>query len=320
MRWIEQSNTFSYFNSQTFKNRFRSLSDMNSFVLFLKGILMGICDLVPGISGGTIALITGIYERLITGMKNLNIRWIYYLLHFIFTGRTSSWHKARLAFFDIDWPFFVPLGTGILLAIILGAHLITYLLDNAFAYTMLFFIGLILASIVLIQKQITSKLYSESKFLLVGGIVGLLFALFSPTSTPTAWWFIIFSGFIAVFALFLPGVSGSYLLLLLDKYEFILEAVKQPFSHIWILVLFVIGAIIGMYSISHAISYVLKKAHDATLYGLIGVVMGSLLLPIMDVLQTGPFTGAQAIVSLVFLLIGFGIPLTIRYFVSRKTL
>ena len=198
---------------------------------FLKGILMGIADIIPGISGGTIALILGIYERLINAIKSIS-----------------------------DFKFLIPLGLGIFTAIIAGSFTIPYLLDTYPAYIFAFFTGLILGSIKIIYKRI--KLHKISGFTL--GILGFILAFvitgLKLLQINHSYLIIFFSGIIAISAMLLPGISGSYILLVLGQYKFMLTALKD--INIPYILIFIAGAIIGLIFFSRIISYLLKLHHS----------------------------------------------------------
>lgn len=279
------------------------------FLFFGKGLLMGIADSVPGISGGTIALLTGIYERLIKGIKNVNIKWFIYFMKFFFTARTSALLHSKKEFKRIDWYFFIPLVIGIFIGLYSMAHVLSYLLASHKASTLLFFVGAIGASVSLLFKRITRP-YANS---VIGGsiIIGLVIALIVPTQTPAVWWMWIISGFVAISAMLLPGVSGSYILLLLGKYDQALEVLKSPWSHISILILFGIGIIIGLYIMSRVISYLLAHHHHFTIQALIGLVIGSLAMPLSQIMPV------YTHMSLLFLVIGAAIPLILHAKLSK---
>ncbi|MFT4313136.1 MAG: DUF368 domain-containing protein [Candidatus Woesearchaeota archaeon] len=285
---------------------------------FTRGIAMGIADLIPGISGGTIAFITGIYERLILGIKSLNVVWIFYLLKFLFTGRTSAWHKTRVHFAKIDWFFFIPLALGIALAVFIGAHVISYLLDSYLAQTLSFFVGIIFLSLFFFQKHVEPISQKTRLYFILGSSIGVLLAIAIPTQTPSTWWMYIISGFFGIFALFLPGISGSYILLILGKYSEVLEVLISPFSLLWLLFFFIIGAIAGMYIVSRIVSFLLHIAHDKTLYTLMGIILGSLLLPLSLIFEEFTLQFFFT-VFLPFFLLGLVIPFSIHKYVEKKT-
>jgi len=259
---------------------------------FFKGMLMGICDIIPGVSGGTIAFILGIYERLINAIKNINIKF---------------YNKENLR--KMDLKFLIPLGLGIVVAFGVGSRIVPYLLDNYPAYTFAFFFGLILGSIKLIHKK--SKRLNLRRIL--AGVLMFLFAFWiAGLKTLTAnhsYGIVFFSGILAISAMLLPGISGSFILLLLGQYKFMLEALKN-FKVLYI-VSFLIGAIIGLLGFSRLLSYLLKKYHSVTMWALIGLMLGALRVPfdnIVFVKELYPGLGfvwsltSVVITSLLFLL------------------
>ncbi len=228
------------------------MSKMNVLKLYLKGFLMGLCDLIPGISGGTIAFITGIYDKLI--------------------GEVNNFFHFR----KFDWKFLLVLGIGIVSAILALSHLISYLLKYYMAFTMSFFFGLILAS----SKFIFSDIPIKKKnywFGIFGFSVGLLFLLLSPTIVfKPSILYVILGGFLAISAMFLPGISGSFILLILGLYEYIITAVKT-FDYVS-LSYFGVGVLIGAVVISRIIHFFLSRFKSQTLYFLFGLVIGSSLI------------------------------------------
>ena len=233
----------------------------------LKGALMVISDIIPGVSGGTIAFILWIYERLINSIKNLNIS-------FLFSNRKENWNR-------MDLGFLIPLGIGIVAAFGIGSFIIPYLLENHPAYIFSFFFGLILGSIYLIKKRVkTIKL----KYLGIGTIAfifAFIFAGLETLSSSHSYIFIFFSGMAAIMAMLLPGISGSYVLLVLGQYKFMLEALKG--LKIFYIISFILGALIGLILSSRIILYLLKRYHNLTIWALIGLMLGSLRVPFNNV-------------------------------------
>jgi len=266
---------------------------------FCKGMVMGVADIVPGISGSTIALLLGIYERLIRSIKELNVLWIWHYLRFFFTARTSALHNARREFKRIDWEFFIPLGLGIAIVLFIGAHLFSYLFNTYLSQTLLFFIGIILASTILLFKRI-EKPYSGVT-LISGVLIGLAVGLFVPTTTSDSFTMWVLSGFIAMSVMLLPGVSGSYVLYILGKYEQTLQVIRSPFDHFLTLVFFGIGALLALYTMSRVVSWLLTHFHTITLQFLVGLIIGSLAAPIRQIAFVS-WTGA------VLFLVGLCIP------------
>jgi putative membrane protein len=276
---------------------------------FLKGFLMGICDLVPGISGGTIAFITGIYSRFISSIKNiLSFRGISELicvsLRFNLRDINKTYNK-----YDIYFLFVLFL--GILSAILIGSRFILFFLTNYFVFTISFFIGLILASSILIFKEINDHRINHQVFAFIGFFSGLIFLFFNPLKIDISLFHIFISGFVAVSAMFLPGISGSYLLYLLGTYEYLLNSLHN-FS-IVVIIVFLIGAVLGAIFISRIISFFLKRYHSYTLYTLFGFVIGSLIIPLKEVFSYNLFF-LEAVISILLFLIGLLLVLIISYF------
>ena len=236
----------------------------NYLLVLLKGCAMGAADVIPGVSGGTIAFITGIYGTLLDSIKAFDLR----ALRLFLTGRWGEWWRK------INGKFLFSLLAGIGISIFSLAKLMTWLLENEPIGIWSFFFGLIIASSVLVAREIKHwNLWS-----VVSGVVGIVVAYYitvvTPTETPDAWWFIILSGAIAICAMILPGISGSFILLLMGKYLFIMEAVHT--LDIGILALFAVGAVAGIISFSHVLSWLLNHYHNVTVSLLTGFMIGSL--------------------------------------------
>ncbi|MEM4263544.1 MAG: DUF368 domain-containing protein [Candidatus Woesearchaeota archaeon] len=280
-----------------------------SIKIFFKGMLMGGADVIPGVSGGTMALITGIYERLILGLKGINIRWMLPL----FKGKPK---KAWKELMQIDFGLFIPLGLGIILAFLIGAHTITYLLDKYTAYIYAFFFGLILASVRIVQKQtkkfrITGLITIMIGFALAFWIVGL-----KALQTTQAYWFIFLCGMIAICAMLLPGISGAFMLLMLGQYQFMLEALKG--LKIWYILSFMAGAIISLLGASHMLAYLLKRFHSPTMGLLVGLMLGALRQPFEKIVSTPIEWGAlQIAITIIFGVIGVSIVLILGMYENK---
>ncbi len=243
----------------------------NYLLIYLKGILMGLCDLVPGISGGTIAFITGIYERLIKSIHNISPRNKILLLKNI--TKPKEFSKLLVKF---DFGFLSILLLGIGTAIIIGSKAIHYLLENYLVYISFFFIGLIIASSRFIYGEI--KIHSNLNLLfgIIGFLIGLSLILFNETSNSNpSILFLFFSGFLAISAMLLPGISGSYILLILGTYTYVISIIKTFSFDILNLTPFFIGLIIGFVVISRVINFLFKLDKSKTLYLLLGFVIGS---------------------------------------------
>ena len=225
---------------------------------------MGGADVVPGVSGGTIAFITGIYEELLNSIKSIDKTAIQLLL------------ALKIADFwkHINGNFLITLFSGIFISIISLAKLIHYLLNHQPIQLWSFFFGLIIISALVVSRQIKQwKIH-----VIISGIAGILIAFFitgaTPATTPDNYLFIFLSGAIAICAMILPGISGSFILLILGKYEFIIEAVKE--LNILVIIVFGFGCVLGLLSFSRLVSWLLNKYHDLTVALLAGFMIGSL--------------------------------------------
>lgn len=230
----------------------------------LKGLAMGAADVVPGVSGGTIAFISGIYEELLTSIKSIDFT----ALKLLFTGKLKEFWKK------INGTFLLSLVTGIAISIFSLANLATYLLENEPIAIWAFFFGLIIASCLIVSRDISKWRLGTVALLLLGGAFGYMITVISPGETPNTWWFIMLSGAIAICAMILPGTSGAFILLLMGKYQFLMNAVQE--LNIPVIALFIVGAIIGVICFSHFLTWLLKNYHNSTIALLIGVMMGSL--------------------------------------------
>ncbi len=233
-------------------------------LLALKGCAMGAADVVPGVSGGTIAFISGIYTELINSIKSVDVA----ALKLLFSFRIKDfWKKINGSF------LFSVLG-GIAISILSLAKAMSYLLENHPIMIWSFFFGLIVASAGLIFKEVKKFNVASLIAIIAGAAIASYITVMSPTETPNDWWFIVLCGAIAICAMILPGISGSFILLLMGKYAYILNAVST--FEVTTLGLFITGAVIGIVSFSHLLSWLLKKFHTATLSLLTGFMIGSL--------------------------------------------
>lgn len=252
------------------------MSKRNYPLLILRGCAMGAADVVPGVSGGTIAFITGIYEELIDSIKAVDLQAVKLLLKF---KLAEFWKK-------INGNFLISVIAGIGISIFSLAKLMTWLLENHPIYIWSFFFGLIIASSVLVAKEIKKWSIFTVISLILGAIIAYGITVMTPSETPDSWWFIILSGAIAICAMILPGISGAFILLLMGKYTYILGAVSA--FNIGVLLLFAVGAVTGITSFSHLLSWLLKHHHTATVSLLTGFMVGSLnkVWPWKETLQT----------------------------------
>ena len=233
-------------------------------LLTLKGMGMGASDVVPGVSGGTIAFIAGIYEELINSIKSFNLD----AFKALFSLRLTKFWK------QVNGNFLFAVFSGILISVFSLANLLEYLLINHPVFIWSFFFGLVIASAIVILKDIKKWDLFVAGFFITGFLLAFYITTFSPMQTREAYWFIFLSGAIAICAMILPGISGSFILLLLGKYQFILNAVSE--LKIIVLFVFTAGAATGLIAFSNFLSWLLKKFRDPTIAMLAGFMGGSL--------------------------------------------
>ena len=232
--------------------------DLKEIILiFLKGLFMGSADIVPGVSGGTIALITGIYERLIYAISSIRFSFLKPLLKANFSD-----FKEKL-FEEIDFELFIPLILGIGIAFITLAKVISYLLDTQTAYTFSFFLGLILASAYILYTKLENFNFNLIIMSLIGIILSYIFVGLNPIATNHSLIVIFISGLIAICAMILPGISGSFLLLLLGQYQYMLNALNS--RNLVEIFVFGIGAVIGILGFSKLLNYLLERYESSTM-------------------------------------------------------
>lgn len=298
----------------------------------LKGVCMGAADVIPGVSGGTIAFMTGIYEELLGSIKSIDATAVKLLLH----GKFAQMWK------HVNGNFLLSVFAGILVSVFSLAKLMQYLLVHHPVPTWAFFLGLIIASSVYIIRDIfrESRSYAVNGALILAGIVlGVVICMLSPTRTPDDWWFVLISGAIAICAMILPGISGSFILVILGKYHYIMEAISE--LNIPVLLIFAAGAVGGIIAFSHLLSWLLKKCRQGTLSVLAGFIIGSLIKvwpwsveapsqavrPLFDWASFTPVlpgkfvevNGGDAFVgqAVVFALIGFALVFVIEFAAAR---
>ncbi|MGC9403329.1 DUF368 domain-containing protein [Vibrio genomosp. F10] len=237
---------------------------MNYFTTFLKGMAMGAADVVPGISGGTIAFITGIYDTLLESIRRIN------------PSALTLWKKEGFsaAFSHINGLFLIALFSGVLTSIATLAKLISWLLIEHPIPLWSFFFGLILISIVHIGKQIEQRSLSRLAFFLLGIAAAYSITVLHPLELEVTNVNILLAGAIAICAMILPGISGSFILLLIGMYSPVLTAVKS--FQVDVLVLFLSGCVIGLLCFSHLLSRLLHSFRDLTLIFLTGLMVGTL--------------------------------------------
>ncbi|MGV8828641.1 MAG: DUF368 domain-containing protein [Breznakibacter sp.] len=233
-------------------------------LLITKGMAMGAADVVPGVSGGTIAFIAGIYEELINSIKSFNLN----SFKLLFSGKIAAFWQA------VNANFLLALVTGIAISVFSLAKMITWLLVAHPVLVWSFFFGLVLASTWFVSKGITQWNWKTISSFLIGALIAYYITAITPSETPNSLFFIFLCGMIAICAMILPGISGSFILVLLGKYFYIMDAVKS--FDLVIIIVFAAGAAIGITSFSHVLSYAFKKFHNITMAVLAGFMLGSL--------------------------------------------
>ncbi|MFR9496810.1 MAG: DUF368 domain-containing protein [Rikenellaceae bacterium] len=244
--------------------------------IVLKGAAMGAADVIPGVSGGTIAFISGIYEELLGSIKNIDLEALKMVLTLRFV---EFWQK-------INGNFLMAVFCGVGLSILSLAKVMTYLLASHPILVWSFFFGLIIASSILVFRQVKSFNLISALSIVVGATLAYFITVLSPAQTPTDWWFIFLCGAVAICAMILPGISGSFILLLMGKYLYILGALSSV--DIVTILLFGSGALVGIVSFSHLLSWLLNNFHTATVSLLTGFMIGSLnkVWPWKEVVET----------------------------------
>lgn len=259
----------------------------NYLMLVLKGIGMGAADVIPGVSGGTIAFITGIYEELIGSIRSFDLTALRLLLRLDLRG---FWKH-------VNGNFLVSVLLGIGISIFSLAKLMKYLLENHPIFVWSFFFGLIIASSWLVAREVKRWSIGTVISLVVGVAAAYVITVLNPVQTLTnpSWWFIILSGAVAICAMILPGISGAFILLLMGMYSFVIGAVS---TFQWsVLLLFAVGAVAGIISFSHLLSWLLEKFHGLTVALLTGFMLGSLnkIWPWKETLET--YTDSHGVIQ-----------------------
>ena len=246
------------------------------FILLLKGIAMGAADVVPGVSGGTIAFISGIYEELIDTINQFNISAIKTLRK---EGLAAAWKQ-------VNGNFLVAVIGGILISVLSLAHLITWLLQNEPIAIWSFFFGLVLASIWLVGKQVKKWMTNRWVAFVIGAAIAWWITTLPGTTDPGSLWYIFISGMIAICAMILPGISGSFILVLMGSYATVLGALHD--QNILLILVFVCGAALGLLIFAKALRWMFSNYHDVTVALLTGFLLGSLnkLWPWKQVITT----------------------------------
>ena len=232
--------------------------------LGLRGVCMGAADVVPGVSGGTIAFVTGIYEELIYSIRSVDRRFVRLLLAL----------RLREALNRVPWRFLGPVFVGILLAVVSLARGIQWMLHHRPELIWAFFFGLVVASVFVVRKRVVAWRGSTWIAVFAAGLLFYVVVGLLPVKTPDSPWFLLLCGVIAISAMILPGISGSFILVLLGKYEYLLTALNN--RDLFPIVLFTAGAAIGILSVARVLAWIFRRHHDLTVATLTGFMAGSL--------------------------------------------
>ena len=241
-------------------------SPLDYLLLSLKGVAMGAADIVPGVSGGTIAFISGIYEELISTLNNINFS----LLKNLKTeGLKNTWNKA-------NGSFLLALLSGVFVSVFSLAKAVKWLLEHQPILLWAFFFGLVLASIVYVGKQIktTAKDFKLFFAMAIGAIVAYLITTINPTETSDTNLFLFFAGALAICAMILPGISGSFILVIIGAYGPVLDAINS--RDLKTIFIFGVGAIVGLLSFSKLLKWLFENYNRLTLAVITGFMIGSL--------------------------------------------
>ena len=297
-------------------------------VISLKGMAMGAADVVPGVSGGTIAFISGIYEELLNSISSFNFSLINVFKN---EGFKSVWIK-------VNGNFLVSLFIGILISVLSLAKLIESMLENHPIVIWSFFFGLVLASIIYIGKQITKWTKGSVLCLILGAILAFYITTLNPmVSANPSPWFLFLVGMIAICAMILPGISGSFILVLLGAYKPVLSALNtKDFVSI---IIILVGAVLGLLSFSRILKWLFSTYKNYTLATLTGFIIGSLnkIWPWKETISwrtnskgievpfntasVSPFSfegDSQLLISIFLMFIGFGLIILLEKLAIKK--
>jgi putative membrane protein len=237
----------------------------NYLLIVLKGIGMGAANVIPGVSGGTIALITGIFERLINALKSFDAK----AIKLLFKGKIKELIEYT------DFYFLVAVFTGMLISVFSLAKLFEYLFADYPVYIWSYFFGLILASVYFVGKTIEKWSLSVIVTFIIGTAIAVILSFLNPAVQNDSFFYLIICGVVAICSMILPGLSGSFVLVLMGNYELVMiHAIND--LNLKIIIPVGIGAVGGLIAFSHFLSWILKKFKDQTIAILTGFILGSL--------------------------------------------
>ena len=291
----------------------------NHIILFLKGMAMGIANVIPGVSGGTIALITNIYEELIISLKSFNIQALKLLFSF----------KIKELIEYTNFKFLTLVFGGSLVSVFSIAWIFDFFLTHYPKYIWGFFFGLILASVYYIAKRVLTWNYKTISSLIIGFIIAFSLSFLSFSAENTDLLYIFICGVIGISGMLLPGLSGSYILLIMGNYKLLLVTSIKNLDYL-LLSVFCAGSLVGLISFSHLIAFLLRRYKDMVLSILSGFILGSLIMvwpwsnkpeainrPIIEYIYFPVIQEISTLITIVFIITGISIVVLIEYS-SRK--
>jgi putative membrane protein len=285
-------------------------------ILILKGMVMGLADVIPGVSSGTMALVTGIYQEFINAIKSFEPT----IILDLFAWRLRDfWQGLK----DVRWGFLVPVLFGEGFALLVASQFARFLLENYPPYTYAFFFGLILASAVLLYFEVPRSGFTTLLAGISGTVASVLIVGVSTGNFGHSLLFIFLAGAVAVSAMILPGISGAFILLLIGQYEYILDKIGNLPGSLPTLVVFGFGAALGLMSFSRVLSYALDRWRPETYGFLIGLMFGALRKPFEVLLGSAgnttigfSWTLQTTFLVALFGLLGIGVVIGLGYFRS----
>ncbi len=272
----------------------RTLKDYSVLALF--GYIMGAANVIPGVSGGTVAFILGFFKELIESLKAFFSKdAIDMALHF----------RIREMYDKLPWRFLLSIIVGAGLAVVTLSKVLSYLLKNQQVLIYAFFMGLILASVICCFKMVRKWSVAPVVMVILGIITGYLLVNLVPTQTPNVWWCQILCGVIAISAMILPGISGSFMLLILGQYQNVLGtvnnfvAMKPGAGDFQLIIFMAVGAVLGLVTMAYFLSWLFRKFNDGTVAALIGFMLGSLvkLWPWQQVVNSEIVNGKEKVLE-----------------------
>ncbi len=268
--------------------------------IFLRGLAMGVVNIVPGVSAGTIAFITGIYPRLLSGINQITE-----VTRAIIKSPKNCYESLK----TIDWKFFVPLAAGITISLLLFSGVMSFFLSSYPANTFAFFAGLIFASAYMMYKTLENINLARGMAFIFGLIAAHVISGLSALNFSNSAIVVFLSIIVAVCATLLPGISGAFVLILLGQYEYLVTMIHE--RNLFIITIIAAGVITGLVLFSKFVDTLMKKHKNITLYALTGIMLGALRVPYLEIANNGGFQAP--IYVLYFIILGAAIVFVVDY-------